>query len=84
MLSLMEWSAALTGIAGAALLAIRCRWSPMGWLFFLASNVFWILYAFQTAAHGLLIQQLVFTATSLVGVYRWIGIPFFREGRVSR
>lgn len=71
MLELMEWVAAGLGLLGAGLLATNSRWSAYGWLAFLGSNVRWITYAQQLAAWGLLAQQVGFTATSVLGVWRW-------------
>lgn len=43
-----------------------------GWIFFAASNVCWIYFGFITEAWGLVTQQIVFTATSIIGIYQWI------------
>lgn len=72
LLMVLEWVGCVLGVIGATLLAANMRWSPYGWVLFLASNVFWIGYAVIGDAHGLLVQQCVFTATSLLGVYRWV------------
>lgn len=71
MLELMEWIAAGLGLLGAGLLATNTRWSAYGWLAFLASNVCWIAYAQVHGAWGLLAQQIGFTATSCLGLWRW-------------
>lgn len=70
---LLEWAGCVFGVFGAGILAINdSRWSRYGWLLFLASNVFWIGYAWIGDAPGLLMQQCFFTVTSLLGIYRWV------------
>ena len=74
-LSLAESAGSAMGVLGSLLLASHTRWSPWGWVFFLMSNLCWIFYAVMSQAHGLLIQQIVFTGTSLLGVYRSLHPP---------
>lgn len=69
--AMLEWAGCVFGVLGATLLATNTRWSRYGWIPFLVSNVFWIGLAQEDNKHGLLTQQLVFTATSLLGIYRW-------------
>jgi hypothetical protein len=47
-----------------------------GWVAFLLANVALICLARQMRAHGLLVQQLGFTATSLLGFWRAFGASF--------
>lgn len=72
---IFEWMGCAFGVAGALLLASNTSWSRYGWTLFLVSNMFWIGYAVMGDAHGLLLQQAVFTGTSLLGVYRWLLRP---------
>lgn len=44
----------------------------LGFALFLISNGFWIAFGLRRKAPGLVAMQLVFTATSAVGVYRWL------------
>lgn len=67
----LEWTGAALGLLGAALLATNTRWSAYGWLAFLASNGCWIAYAQMHEAWGLMAQQAGFTATSVLGLWRW-------------
>lgn len=70
---ILQWTGCAFGVTGATLLAMHtAKWSRYGWVLFLASNVFWIGYAMETNADALLLQQCVFTVTSLLGIYRWI------------
>lgn len=67
---LLEWAGALIGIMGAALLATNSRFSKYGWWCFLAANVLLIAWALRIGAMGLLVQQVCFTVTSLLGIAR--------------
>lgn len=67
---LFEWSGSLLGLLGAFLLATHSSLSRYGWYAFLAANVAMICFALQIQAWGLLLQQVGFTATSLLGIHR--------------
>ena len=73
----VETLAALFGMAGALAVAIP---GAQGWGFalFLASNMGWLAFA---AGHGhrkLFVQQLVFTACSLLGLWNWWLAPLLK------
>lgn len=65
-----EWSGSLLGLAGAFLLATHSRVSRYGWHTFLLANVAMIVFALQITAWGLLVQQVGFMATSVLGLAR--------------
>lgn len=75
---LCEWSGSLLGLLGAFLLATNTKASKFGWFAFLAANVAMIAFAMLIDARGLLLQQVGFTATSLLGIYR-VREQFFRK-----
>lgn len=83
MLALLEWVGCALGAGGALLLALNCPCSRFGWILFLASNAAWIWYGILTAAPGLVTMQLVFTATSTLGIYRWLLQPLIQPKRGS-
>ena len=66
----LDWVACSFALAGSLLLAVRCRVSAWGWVGFLLSNLAWIVYAIATGSPSLLAQNLGFTVTSLIGIYR--------------
>ncbi len=70
MIDFLEWAGSLLGLLGALLLATHTRVSRYGWLAFLVANFAMIGFAFGIGRYGLLVQQLGFTATSLLGIYR--------------
>jgi len=65
-----EWLGALIGLAGAYILATSKPYSYIGWRFFLAANFAMILFAVAGHHWGVLTQQVGFTATSILGIYR--------------
>lgn len=69
---IFQWAGCVTGVAGSLLLALNVRQSGWGFVLFLVSNIFWILYGIETHALGLIVGQVFFTATSGVGIYRWL------------
>ncbi len=70
----LEWSGAVFGIAGAALLASNTAISGYGFVMFFISNLFFILYGCMRQATGIVVMQLVFCVTSVLGIYRWIAL----------
>jgi hypothetical protein len=66
----LEWAGALVGLAGAFLLATNSRLSRYGWVGFLLANFFMLGFAIDGEHWGLLTQQVGFTATSLLGIWR--------------
>ena len=66
----LEWTGSLSGLLGAFLLATHSRVSRYGWLAFLSANVAMIAFALGIGRYGLLVQQIGFMATSLLGIYR--------------
>ena len=70
MITCLEWAGSLLGLLGAFLLATHTRISRYGWLAFLAANIAMIAFAFAISRYGLLAQQVGFTGTSLLGLYR--------------
>lgn len=70
--SVVEWGGAAFGIVGAALVAMNNRYSGFGFVAFLASNACLITFGILTSAFGLVTMQIVFTGTSLVGIWRWL------------
>ncbi len=82
MASVLEWLGCLSGLLGAALLALNNRYSGYGFAAFLISNVCWISYGVLSGSWGLVVMQMGFTATSLLGLYRWF--PELRQVMIRR
>lgn len=74
-LDLIQWAGCFTGVAGSLLLATNTKSSPFGFVLFLISNGFWMAFGILTDAPGLVTTQVMFTATSLLGIRRWLLIP---------
>lgn len=70
MVEIFEWAGTALGLIGAALLAVNCRYSRLGWVCFLASNVCLLGMAFLIDRQGLQVLQLGFMCTSLLGIWR--------------
>lgn len=68
----LQWVGCALGVIGSLLLALNKPFSGWGFIAFLASNACWIGFALLTNAPGLFYMQVAFTATSLLGIYRWI------------
>ena len=71
-LKYFEWSGSVFGMLGAFLLALNNEYSGLGFVMFLLSNVFWIIYGFITKMYSMLSMQAIFTATSILGIVNWL------------
>jgi len=71
-LNLLEWTGCAFGLIGAAMLALNNKYSGWGFVAFLISNGFWIAFGIQTQTMGLILMQVGFTITSLMGVWNWL------------
>ena len=72
LVQILEWSGCCFGLLGSALLALNNRYSGYGFPVFLVSNGFWIVFGFLTGAMGMVVMQIGFTATSLIGAWNWL------------
>lgn len=81
MISFLEWAGCFAGLLGAFLLATHTRVSRYGWLAFLAANLLMIAFAAAIRHYGLLVQQVGFMGTSLLGIHR---AGFIQTGRANR
>jgi|TARA_R110001606_G_C15404705_1_gene654285 nicotinamide riboside transporter PnuC len=68
--ALYEFLGAVVGVIGAALVASHSEYADWGFVCFLVSNVMFITFALQLKLNWLLIMQVVFTVTSIVGIYQ--------------
>lgn len=68
---ILEWAGCLLGIAGALVLAINRPWSKWGFYLYLFSNLAWVGFAIMNKQASMLICQVCFTVTSVIGIYRW-------------
>jgi len=64
-----------SGVLGSLLLALNNGFSGFGFVLFVVSNFCWAGFVLITHANGLLLQQTIFTATSVIGIWRWRVAP---------
>lgn len=68
----LENVGSIAGACGATMLAMNNSVSAYGWLMFLGSNICFILFCARKQLYSMLAMNIVFLATSLLGIYRWI------------
>jgi hypothetical protein len=68
--TVLEWSGTFLGLLGAYLLALNTNVSKYGWMAFLLANFALIGFSILLHHYGLLVQQLGFMATSILGIHR--------------
>lgn len=80
----LEWAGALSGLAGALMLAMNVRTSRWGWIGFLASNFLMIAFATELNRWGLVVMYCGFLGTSLLGLYRtFVGVEARQRAMVE-
>ncbi|WP_121498180.1 hypothetical protein [Pseudomonas aeruginosa] len=82
MLEVLEWAGTICGIAGAALIASNVRLSPWGWWLFLASSLILSLYGLLIGAYGIMLLNLCFVMTNLLGLAR-VFVPYMRSRTIK-
>lgn len=68
----IRWIAAITGILGGILLAIKVPWSGWGFVSFAISSVAWIASGAIMGVRSLVAVNSILLLTNLVGIYRWL------------
>lgn len=77
----LELISACLGVAGANLLATRCRWAGWAFVLWLASNVGWIVFGTAQGLWFLVAQHVVFAGTSVLGIWTWLLLPALARER---
>ena len=72
----LEWTTCISSLVGSALLAANVpKLSRLAWLPFLGANVSGIVWSLVSQHNGMLVQNIGFTCTTMMGLLRW----FFPE-----
>lgn len=66
------WLGCIFGVVGAAILSLHLPWSGWGFVSFLASNVCWFVHAWKSGLCALMVMQLAYSATALLGIWNWM------------
>ncbi len=74
-LVVVEVFAAVCGLLGSLLLALRGQSAPWGWMFFMLSNIGWLTFSYGFSHWFLLVQQIGFSITSAIGIWKWLIEP---------
>ena len=65
-----EWIGAIAGLVGSYVLATHGHYADWGFFFYLFSNACFIVFAVRGHHTGLLVMQVGFTFTSLLGIHK--------------
>ena len=72
MLTLVGWTGSIAGLIGSLLLALNNSYSGWGFVGFLISNAAWFYYGIRTKTWSMVMMQVGFTGTSILGVWQWM------------
>lgn len=72
---MLEIVAAILGVTGTLLLAIKSPYAGWAFVAYLISNVGWIAFGSVHGHWALVGQHVVFSITSLIGIWVWIIKP---------
>jgi len=64
----VEWSGSAFALLGSFLLATNGSWASLGFIAYLISNIFLIVFSVQRRLYGILVMQLGFTLFSILGI----------------
>lgn len=81
--TIIEIAAASAGILGSLLLALNGARAGWGFVAYLASNAGWIAFAILHDYSAMLVQQLAFSASSLLGIWVWLVRPALQRRRAQ-
>lgn len=71
----LEIVAAIFGVWGTVLLAMKGPRAGWGFVAYLVSNVAWLVFAWANGHWAMFAQTLAFMASSIVGVWIWLLKP---------
>ena len=77
----LEWAGAFTGVGGALLLALNNDYSKYGFVLGLVSAVLWAIFGTKSEILGLVFMQCAFGLTAVIGVSRWLIIPWVKTAK---
>lgn len=77
----IEWLAALFGVLGTVLLALRGALAGWGFVLYLVSNVGWLAFAWLQRDWAILAQNLAFLVSSALGIWVWLVRPRTDDAR---
>jgi len=84
LLTILEWLGTAAGIAGALLVASNTRHSAWGWISFLLSSSCMAGFAWLSGIWGLMLLEIVFILTNLLGLWRWLIKPYIEKRSESQ
>lgn len=76
---LIEIISSLLGMVGALLLATRSRYAGWAFVAWFISNVGWIVFGASNQHWFFIVQQAVFTVTSVIGIWQWLLKPLLQR-----
>lgn len=79
----LELLAAACGMAGALVLALNGPRAGWGFVLYLVSNAAWIAASWAQGQWPLFVQQIVFAAVSVLGIWVWLVRPLTNERTAS-
>ena len=76
---LVEVLSAALGLLGAFLLATRSRYAGLAFVAWFVSNIGWLIFGARHDHWFFFVQQIGFTATSVLGIWNWLVRPTLRD-----
>lgn len=71
----IEIFATACGLFGSLVLSLKGDRAAWGWPLFAMSNVGWLVFSFGHSHWFMLLQQIGFSITSAIGIWRWLIVP---------
>lgn len=71
----IELFATACGLLGSLVLSLKGNRAAWGWLLFAMSNAGWLVFSFGHSHWFMFIQQIGFSITSAIGIWKWLIEP---------
>lgn len=71
----VEMLSSALGLLGAILLATRSRYAGLAFVAWFVSNIGWLIFGARHDHWFFFVQQIGFTATSVLGIWNWLVRP---------
>jgi len=79
---MLEIISAALGVCGALLLAVKSPYAGWAFVAYLISNIGWIVFGIAFEHWALVVQNIVFALTSLIGICIWLLKPVLQPQTV--
>lgn len=68
--TVIQWTAACSGVTGSVLLSIHKPWSYFGWGFFIMASILWVFVGLSTGIYSLVASSVLYAIIETYGLHK--------------